>query len=205
MSKFDDLSGQKFGNLTVIERDNSKSNGTYWVCRCVCRNVTSVSAPNLKRGHTKSCGCLRGTGIIGNKYGKLTVLEKLDNGKYKCRCDCGNFKVIDYKSLTNNQYELSCKACGDKNRSDAVKKSQFIDGTQPCKLSCKATAANKSGVVGVNWDKSRGKWQASIRFKGHKYNLGRFDNMQDAIDVRKIAEREIFGNFLEWYKKVKSK
>jgi hypothetical protein len=59
--------------------------------------------------------------------------------------------------------------------------------------------ANKSGVVGVNWDKSRGKWQASIRFQGHKYNLGRFDFIQDAIDARKEAEKQIFGGFIKWY------
>lgn len=54
-------------------------------------------------------------------------------------------------------------------------------------------------VVGVNWDKSRNKWQASIRFQGHKYNLGRFDDFNDACKVRKEAENAIFRNFLEWH------
>ena len=83
----------------------------------------------------------------------------------------------------------------------------FVAGTQPCKIQIDPTPtkANKSGVVGVNWDKSRRKWQASIRFRGHKYNLGRFKNIQDAIDARKAAEREIFGNFIEWYENERRK
>lgn len=77
----------------------------------------------------------------------------------------------------------------------------MYDGTQPSRIALDKmpSIANKSGVVGVNWDKSRGKWMAGIRFKGHKYNLGRFDNIQDAIDARKEAEQRLFGDFLEWY------
>lgn len=62
-------------------------------------------------------------------------------------------------------------------------------------LSPTPTKANKSGVVGVNWDKSRNKWQASIRFKGHKYNLGRFTNTQDAIDIRKKPNKRFLVSF----------
>lgn len=77
----------------------------------------------------------------------------------------------------------------------------FFEGTQPSKIQLDKTPtkANKSGVVGVNWDKSRNKWQATIRFKGKKYNLGRFDDIQDAIDARKEAEKQLFGSFIEWY------
>ena len=101
-----------------------------------------------------------------------------------------------------------CKKCGQKARKKALKESEtFVNGTQIAKISMdqKPGKANKSGVVGVNWDKSRGKWQASIRFKGYKYNLGRFDDIQDAIDARKEAGKNIFGNFLIWYENVYKK
>ena len=75
----------------------------------------------------------------------------------------------------------------------------FANGTQPGKLKGALTKANKSGVCGVKWDKSRGKWQASIKFQGHKYNLGRFDEFDDAVKARREAEEKIFGSFLEWY------
>ena len=41
MGKFIDLTGQKFGRLIVIERDNNtnKKRGTFWICKCDCGTV----------------------------------------------------------------------------------------------------------------------------------------------------------------------
>lgn len=55
--KLNDLTGQAFGRLAVIERDSSRK-GVYWLCRCECGNVVSVQACHLMSGRTKSCGCL---------------------------------------------------------------------------------------------------------------------------------------------------
>ena len=64
--KLIDLTGQKFGRLTVIERaeNHITNNGcvkTQWLCECCCDNKTRivVNTQNLRNGHTKSCGCLR--------------------------------------------------------------------------------------------------------------------------------------------------
>lgn len=58
MGKFIDLTGQRFGRLTVIKRDESKpkANGVYWLCKCDCGNVTSVRSKDLRCGFTTSCG-----------------------------------------------------------------------------------------------------------------------------------------------------
>ena len=58
MSKFIDLTGQKFGKLTVIERAESSSTGkTRWLCECECGNRKIVLRDSLRRGKTISCGC----------------------------------------------------------------------------------------------------------------------------------------------------
>ena len=62
-SKFQDLTGQRFGRLTVVERANDyiSQNGhhtTQWLCKCACGNEIVVMANNLKRV-TKSCGCYK--------------------------------------------------------------------------------------------------------------------------------------------------
>jgi len=49
---------------------------------------------------------------------------------------------------------------------------------------------NKSGHVGVHWDKSRGKWLASIKIHRRCINLGRFKDIRHAISARKQAEME---------------
>lgn len=60
------LDGQKFGMLTVLERDYSrKSRKAYWLCECDCGNLKSVRSDSLQT-QTKSCGCLRDEQAIVN-------------------------------------------------------------------------------------------------------------------------------------------
>lgn len=55
--------GQKFGRLTIIERDLSKKigygNDVYWICQCECGNKTSVRTTDLKANCIISYGCYR--------------------------------------------------------------------------------------------------------------------------------------------------
>lgn len=60
MGKFIDLTGQRFGRLTVVSRaENTKYGHPRWKCRCDCGNMPVVSGNDLRRGHTESCGCLQ--------------------------------------------------------------------------------------------------------------------------------------------------
>lgn len=61
MSRVIDLTGQRFGRLTVIERVQPRQGCTNarWLCRCDCGNETKVIGTTLRRGESKSCGCLR--------------------------------------------------------------------------------------------------------------------------------------------------
>lgn len=60
MSKFIDLTGEKFGRLTVIKRKGySKSKKTQWLCKCDCGNFKIINGSDLKSNKTRSCGCLR--------------------------------------------------------------------------------------------------------------------------------------------------
>ena len=60
INRVDDLTGEKFGKLTVIGKSDRKSGRkTYWICQCECGNVKDVRSDILKAGRTKSCGCLK--------------------------------------------------------------------------------------------------------------------------------------------------
>jgi hypothetical protein len=52
-----DLTGQKFGRLTVIKLDHIERK-SYWLCKCDCGKETISTSGDLKSGHKKSCGCL---------------------------------------------------------------------------------------------------------------------------------------------------
>ena len=54
--KLNDLTGQQFGNLTVIKRIENKKKQTAWLCKCKCGILTEVMGCNLKMvGGTQSC------------------------------------------------------------------------------------------------------------------------------------------------------
>lgn len=78
MSRLIDLTGQKFGRLTVIKRAPNKilpggQQKTQWECKCDCGNITIVLGYLLKNGETKSCGCLNS---------ELTSKRNKENKKY---------------------------------------------------------------------------------------------------------------------------
>lgn len=56
-----DLTGQKFGNLTVVRRAGSLEGRAAWLCECVCNRTIIVRGHNLTNGSapTRSCGCAR--------------------------------------------------------------------------------------------------------------------------------------------------
>lgn len=53
-----DLLGRVFGRLTVISPAASVEGRAVWTCRCTCGVTKDVPATRLRRGQTKSCGCL---------------------------------------------------------------------------------------------------------------------------------------------------
>lgn len=107
--KLIDLTGKQFPNLTVLCRGedvvkNDKKRRVRWHCKCNCGNEFDVIADNLKKRPNMTCNeCANKKraennriNVIGNKYGRLTILETIPNihpTKVKCRCDCGNIYI----------------------------------------------------------------------------------------------------------------
>lgn len=60
---FKDITGQKFGRLTVIELDyierKNRQSNVYWKCLCDCGNIASIRYANLSVHGTSSCGCIQ--------------------------------------------------------------------------------------------------------------------------------------------------
>jgi hypothetical protein len=60
MARIVDLTGQRFGRLTVIQRsENNRWGAATWWCRCDCGIEREVLSNALRRGMTRSCRCLR--------------------------------------------------------------------------------------------------------------------------------------------------
>lgn len=60
LCKINDLKGIRFGRLIAINRLPKSKNGCrLWLCKCDCGKIVEIKSSHLKRGTTKSCGCLR--------------------------------------------------------------------------------------------------------------------------------------------------
>lgn len=57
---FIDLTGQKFGNWTVVKIATNRKNKETWTCQCKCDNhtISNVSRERLTSGRSQSCGCM---------------------------------------------------------------------------------------------------------------------------------------------------
>jgi hypothetical protein len=193
--KAEDLTGRRFGMLTVLERVQNRNKQVQWKCLCDCGEYTTASTRSLKAGLKQSCGCLRKRGpnrkdLTGQKFGRLTVLypqEKLSRRGtviWRCRCDCGNEVDVasDDLGAGNNR---SCGCLKIESQKMIRDRLSITDGTCIEWLERrKMRLDNKSGCKGVS-QKRNGKYCASIGFKKKIYYLGIFDDYQSAVEARK--------------------
>lgn len=96
----DDLTGKKFGKLTVL-RENGRSHKQYlWECKCECGNITNVLASCLKRGTTKSCGCLNSESMQKvNEYNRKYELKE-DTRLSSLNQKTGKHNTSGYKGVS---------------------------------------------------------------------------------------------------------
>ena len=78
---FEDLTGQRFGKLLVLQRIDKRGQHYIWKCQCDCGGLTEVSSTNLKTGHTTSCGCNRQWGNGRASKGEEKIVSILKEAK----------------------------------------------------------------------------------------------------------------------------
>lgn len=123
MAEYKDLSRIVFGRLIVLRRDGVAKDGALWLCVCACGKMTHASTNNLKRGHTKSCGCLRidhykkvTLNIKGKRFGRLVAKEYVGPSRsghgavWLFKCDCGR-EVKNYGARVARGNIRTC-GCG---------------------------------------------------------------------------------------------
>lgn len=125
--------GQRFGRL-LVTRHATERGSRYYECACDCGGAKTASIYDLRRGFTRSCGCLKREAsaaagrlpkthlvndLTGRRFGMLTVVERSINTKHgcaqwSCLCDCGESKVISGNRLVTGT-TASC-GCAYRNR-----------------------------------------------------------------------------------------
>lgn len=100
MPKLIDLTGQRFGRLTVVERVKTGDRHTTWLCKCDCGTEKVVYATLLRSGETRSCGCYRNEVVSerskthGKSHPGCRLYKTWRN--MKSRCDNPNAKGYEH-------------------------------------------------------------------------------------------------------------
>lgn len=207
----EDLSGQRFGRLTVTKFAYKKKGNYYWECICDCGNVKVVQVSNLKSGSTVSCGCyLRDitsertrADISGERFGKLTAIRPLDKKDkwgellWELKCDCGNTTTANVNALRKGD-KIQCESC----RADFLKNENAetlragmldrkIDDINVLKFTDKPNSNSKTGYKGVFYNKSSKTFVAHIKINGHTYYKRGFKDAASAYyNGRLVLEDE---------------
>lgn len=106
----EDYVGRIFGKLAVLNRDMSKVGrgiGSYWVCKCECGKICSISRHSFNHG-TKSCGCLQKEVAIDKAIPNAGSNKRSWLKKYKRRA---KENKVDF-ALTDDQfYDICSRNC----------------------------------------------------------------------------------------------
>jgi hypothetical protein len=113
-----DLTGHRFGRLTVVApaKKRSKQGLIFWACLCDCGSTRDVLGSYLRRRaecpttSCKRCACKavgerRSLELVGKRFGRLTVVRKTgrkrnNHNEWECLCDCGKSHFVSSSGLT---------------------------------------------------------------------------------------------------------
>lgn len=131
-----DLTGQRIGYLRVIRRATWRvgtQRGTvFWECLCDCGKTTIKRYGGLVRAKIVSCGCKaknRASELIGQTFGRLTVIGRAENTRqatrcWVCRCECGREHLVRTAALRRGAVRscgcLQRKLMGDRQRTHGL-------------------------------------------------------------------------------------
>lgn len=207
MSRSDliDLTGQKFGRLTVVGfyRGGRKS---FWYCECSCGKIKIIRGDGLRGGHTKSCGCLAVEASIANatKWGeknKTHGMTKTPEWRswQSMKTRCYNKNHVHWKHYGGrgikicrswkNSFEEFYKDMGARpSLKHSIDRINFNGNYEPknCKWSTaseqarnrRLTSTHSTGVKYVTI--CRGKYRAAPYSNGKQKTLGYFKTIKQA-------------------------
>lgn len=113
--------GRRYGKLIVLKRAGTEKKCATWLCRCDCGNMKVTRGTYLRRGTTKSCGCL----------GKLPVGEAAFNSllrKMIRDAKCRGYNWALSKEVVRYLTSQPCSYCGVKPNQPASRGHPDLNG-----------------------------------------------------------------------------
>ena len=199
-------------NIIKVLTQSLKSKNTQ-SCGCLQREIMIDVGKASKQYNTYDLDS-KNYGIGYTQNGEEFWFDKEDYDKIKGYCWCYNSSngyLVSESSNSNKHVLLHRLVMGVDNDNIVVdhknhpsKNEHKIDNRKENLRICtqsqnsmnrSLSKNNKSGVTGVCFDKRRNKWLSYIKINQKQIRLGHFDNLDDAIKTRKMAEIKYFGDY----------
>lgn len=192
----ENIIGQRFNRLVVIEDDGTRSSKgeIKWLCQCDCGNLYHALGYRLKNGLTKSCGCLneekkreRFKDLAGTETDNFKIIDRAYSKNHRvwwnCICKhCGQSVVLN-NNLINHQTSCGCRRGASKDYMNSIRDPESRKSTKP-------TARNNTGVRGVYFNKRKKNYQVFINVDKKQKYLGSSTSLEEATKMRREAEIE---------------
>lgn len=200
-STFEDISGKRYGMLTVVCWDGTRgsSKEILWTVRCDCGVEKKMPRRQFVQGDTVSCGCYHKKKHTTHSKSRTSIYEKWKKINSRCKdktlrvkrryVDRGISVCDEWKKpepfmewAISNGYRDGLEIDRiDNDKGYCPENCRFVNRT--CN-SMNRSARNASGVSGIEIT-STGNFVFAIRLRYRKYRIGVYDNIGQASLVRK--------------------
>ena len=180
--------------------EKSTQRATFGLYECqYCGKEFETQVSSIHRGSTKSCGCLVGEkhGLTTNKFYHIWkgILRRCNNPKNKDYKNYGGRDItVCEEWLDVRNFVAWCEATHPNIEGYSIDRIDNDNGYSPenCRWANRVVQAtnqrikytNTTGVSGVVWDVTRGKWRAQISVNYTNKNLGRYLTLEEAVLAR---------------------
>lgn len=177
-------------------------------CGCIQRKIVSEYCKNNYKKYNEYDMDSEEYGIGYTSKGEKFIFDKEDYNKIKKYCWhvgkngylCAQYDNKQYlmHRIIMEEYIKSSKDVVDHiqhNKLDNRKKYLRIVSYSENNMNKFKLKNNTSGNTGISWAKEKQKWEVYIGINNKYIHLGRYDNYDDALNVRKEAEKKYFGKY----------
>lgn len=129
-----DLTGKKFGKLSVLAKTNNRADGgsVVWQCKCDCGNIVEISSKKLVNGLAVSCGCYQKERqkysmkkLHSKQFKENTNIDLISKNQANSNNKCG-IRGVHWSSSKNKwiaslSFQKKTYSKAFKNKEDAIK------------------------------------------------------------------------------------
>lgn len=156
MNNIQDVIGKSFTRWTVLEYIGKKRYEKIFLCKCECGNTSEIRLSRLKRGESKSCGCLRSENISKANSDRKGTKNKEKYEVLTCEACKKEFEKLK-SNIKNSKFYYCSMGCRAKHQATYI-----VKENHPCYI------VDRSSIIDRRKSEEGASWRLAV-FKRDGY------------------------------------